>query len=144
MTGIFFYDRIRINGIVKTSELLPQNSECASEMGSLAYILDMYMQNGYNQAMIKSFADKETEKIYNQVFSKKMPQVILKHGLADPLLPYLQSVQFFNRAIETGNAEKVSLHLEAGKVHADSWFFAYEQVAALFPEVTDESFPEDN
>ena len=81
MTGIFFYDRIRINGIVKTSELLPQNSECASEMGSLAYILDMYMQNGYNQAMIKSFADKETEKIYNQVFSKKMPQDIQRIAL---------------------------------------------------------------
>ena len=81
MTGIFFYDRIRINGIVKTSELLPHNSECASEMGSLMYILDMYMQNGYNQAMIKSFADKETEKIYNQVFSKKMPQDIQRIAL---------------------------------------------------------------
>ena len=81
MTGIFFYDRIRINGIVKTSELLSHNSECASEMGSLMYILDMYMQNGYNQTMIKSFADKETEKIYNQVFSKKMPQDIQRIAL---------------------------------------------------------------
>ena len=26
--------------------------------------------------MIKSFADKETEKIYNQIFSKKLPQSI--------------------------------------------------------------------
>lgn len=31
--------------------------------------------------MIKSFADKETEKIYNQEFSKKLPQSIQKIAL---------------------------------------------------------------
>ncbi|MBQ3374018.1 MAG: type II toxin-antitoxin system RelE/ParE family toxin [Oscillospiraceae bacterium] len=31
--------------------------------------------------MIKSFADKETEKIYNQFFSKKLPQNIQKIAL---------------------------------------------------------------
>ena len=31
--------------------------------------------------MIKSFADKETEKIYNQVFSKKLPQNIQRVAL---------------------------------------------------------------
>ena len=31
--------------------------------------------------MIKSFADKETEKIYNQVFSKKLPESIQKVAL---------------------------------------------------------------
>ncbi|MCP1111007.1 proteic killer suppression protein [Lachnospiraceae bacterium PF1-21] len=31
--------------------------------------------------MIKSFADKETEKIYNQVFSKKLPQSIQRIAL---------------------------------------------------------------
>ena len=31
--------------------------------------------------MIKSFADKETEKVYNQVFSKKLPQNIQKVAL---------------------------------------------------------------
>lgn len=31
--------------------------------------------------MIKSFADKETEKIYNQLFSKKLPQSIQKIAL---------------------------------------------------------------
>ena len=35
----------------------------------------------YNQAMIKSFADKETEKIYRQVFSKKLPQTIQRTAL---------------------------------------------------------------
>lgn len=31
--------------------------------------------------MIKSFADKETEKVYNQIFSKKLPQNIQKIAL---------------------------------------------------------------
>lgn len=31
--------------------------------------------------MIKTFSDKETEKIYNQVFSKKLPQSIQKIAL---------------------------------------------------------------
>ena len=31
--------------------------------------------------MIKSFADKETEKIYNQIFSKKLPSDIQKVAL---------------------------------------------------------------
>ncbi|MDL2249782.1 type II toxin-antitoxin system RelE/ParE family toxin [Lachnospiraceae bacterium OttesenSCG-928-J05] len=31
--------------------------------------------------MIKSFADKETEKIYNQMFSKKLPQSIQRIAL---------------------------------------------------------------
>lgn len=31
--------------------------------------------------MIKTFADRETEKIYNQIFSKKLPQTIQKIAL---------------------------------------------------------------
>ncbi len=31
--------------------------------------------------MIKTFTDKETEKIYNQTFSKKLPQLIQKIAL---------------------------------------------------------------
>ena len=41
----------------------------------------MYMQNGYNITMIKSFADKETERIYHQEFSKKLPQSIQRIAL---------------------------------------------------------------
>ena len=41
----------------------------------------MYTGIGYNQAMSKSFADKETEKIYNQIFSKKLPQSIQRVAL---------------------------------------------------------------
>ena len=41
----------------------------------------MYMNDGYNSNMIKSFADKETEKIYNQIFSRKLPQSIQRVAL---------------------------------------------------------------
>ena len=45
------------------------------------YPIDIYTQNGYNKTMIKSFADKETEKVYNQIFSKKIPQSIQRIAL---------------------------------------------------------------
>lgn len=41
----------------------------------------MYMDNGYNNLMIKNFADKETEKVYNGLFSKKLPQSIQRVAL---------------------------------------------------------------
>lgn len=36
----------------------------------------MYIYYVYNQIMIKSFANKNTQKIYNQVFTKKIPHDI--------------------------------------------------------------------
>ena len=39
-------------------------------------LLDVCMYSGYNRDMIISFVDKETEKIYRQVFSKKLPHDI--------------------------------------------------------------------
>lgn len=44
-------------------------------------LLDVYMHNGYNWDMIISFVDKETEKIYRQVFSKKLPHDIQRIAL---------------------------------------------------------------
>lgn len=41
----------------------------------------MYTNFGYNAGMIKNFADKETEKIYNQIFSRKLPQDIQRIAL---------------------------------------------------------------
>lgn len=35
----------------------------------------------YNMIVIKTFADKETEKVYHQTFSKKLPQSIQKVAL---------------------------------------------------------------
>ena len=40
------------------------------------YTLDIYTRNSHNHNMIISFRDKETEKIYNQHFSRKLPNDI--------------------------------------------------------------------
>lgn len=45
------------------------------------YLIDIYTRNEYNIVMIKTFADKETEKVYNQHFSKKLPNAIQKVAL---------------------------------------------------------------
>jgi len=44
-------------------------------------LLDIYTQSGYNINMIKSFADKETELVYNQKFSRRLPTDIQKVAL---------------------------------------------------------------
>ena len=43
--------------------------------------LDIYTLCVYNRFMIKSFADAETEKVYRQIFSKKLPQSIQRVAL---------------------------------------------------------------
>ena len=45
------------------------------------YTFDIYTRNVYILCMIKSFADKETEKIYNQIYSKKLPTDIQRVSL---------------------------------------------------------------
>ena len=44
-------------------------------------LLDIYLCNRYNETMIKTFADKETEKIYHQTFSAKLPHNMQKIAL---------------------------------------------------------------
>jgi proteic killer suppression protein len=48
---------------------------------SFIYPFDIYTHKRYNAHVIKSFADKETEKIYHQEFSRKIPQDIQKTAL---------------------------------------------------------------
>lgn len=43
--------------------------------------VDMYTESRHNILMIRSIADKETEKVYNQVFSKKLPHDIQRIAL---------------------------------------------------------------
>ena len=45
------------------------------------YPFDIYTRLMYNVIMIKSFADKETEKVYRQAFSRKLPQAIQRTAL---------------------------------------------------------------
>ncbi len=42
------------------------------------YTSCVYTENGYTIKVIRSFADKETEKIYRQEFSKKLPRLFKK------------------------------------------------------------------
>lgn len=118
-----YYPLTDLDTVEAQSRLLGLNNQSCAGENSLISIM-----------MGPHYHDQKERKAASPVFwiSKKMPQVVLVHGLSDSLLPYLQSVQFFERAAETGNAGKVSLHLEAGKEHADSWFFSSEQVAAFF------------
>ncbi len=43
--------------------------------------LDMHMDFVYNNGVIRSFADRETERIYNQEFSRKLPNDIQRIAL---------------------------------------------------------------
>ena len=44
-------------------------------------MFDVYTYLGHNEIVIKSFKDNETEKIYNQIFSKRFPKSIQKVAL---------------------------------------------------------------
>ena len=58
----------------------------------------IYMHCRYNKTMIKTFADKETEKIYNQIFSKKLPQSIqCKFRSNGTLIPITLACEFRNK-----------------------------------------------
>lgn len=52
-----------------------------SNLNGVIYTFDIYMQCVYIITMIKSFADKETELIYNQQFSRRLPPAIQKVAL---------------------------------------------------------------
>ena len=43
--------------------------------------LDIYPRNRYNENVIKSFADRETERVYQQQFSRKLPASIQRVAL---------------------------------------------------------------
>ena len=53
----------------------------------------MYMRFMYNMIVIKTFADKETEKVYHQTFSKKLPQSIQKVALRKRIMNNFYDVE---------------------------------------------------
>ena len=67
--------------IYSTNTGFELHCEVGVKDGDFYYLLDIYTQNRYNKTMIKNFADKETEKIYKQIFSKKLPQSIQRIAL---------------------------------------------------------------
>lgn len=50
-------------------------------MQQYLHTFDVYMHGRYNSVMIKGFADRETEKVYCQIFPKKLPQDIQRIAL---------------------------------------------------------------
>ncbi|MBR2991559.1 MAG: alpha/beta hydrolase [Solobacterium sp.] len=61
-----------------------------------------------------------------------MPKIVLEHGTGDQMVPYLQSLEFFRRAMETDPAADVTLRLIGAKAHTDPWFFTDEHIHELF------------
>ena len=57
-----------------------------------------------------------------------MPNIILEHGTKDALVPYLQSVEFFNKAKEKYPDSHVTLSIYDGLQHTDPFFFTKEHV----------------
>ena len=53
----------------------------------------MYMDFMHNMTVIKTFADKETEKVYHHTFSKKLPQSIQKVALRKLLMNNFYDVE---------------------------------------------------
>ena len=60
-----------------------------------------------------------------------MPNIILEHGTKDALVPYLQSVEFFNKANEKYPDSHVTLSIYDGLQHTDPFFFTKEHVHYL-------------
>lgn len=59
--------------MVKTSEKISYKN--------IQAMVDIYLRNRYNLIMITGFADKETEKVYHQIFSTKLPHNIQRVAL---------------------------------------------------------------
>lgn len=60
-----------------------------------------------------------------------MPNIILEHGTKDALVPYLQSIEFFNKAKEKYPDSHVTLSIYDELQHTDPFFFSKEHVHYL-------------
>ena len=60
-----------------------------------------------------------------------MPNIILEHGTKDALVPYLQSVEFFNKDKEKYPDSHVTLSIYDGLQHTDPFFFTKEHIHYL-------------
>ena len=70
--------KAHLHNILKSSENIPKHIKQIRLflIFPSVYTVAVHTRSVYNIDMIKSFADKETEKVFNQVFSKKLPQSI--------------------------------------------------------------------
>lgn len=64
------------------------------------------------------------------------PYVMLQHGLKDTVVPYEQSVQFYEKMCSIAGRESCVLELVEDCDHADSRMFAPAHIKALFDKLT--------
>ncbi len=63
---------------------------------------------------------------------KGMPKIVLEHGTGDLMVPWLQSLEFFRKAVEEDPQADVSLRLYGQRAHTDPLFFTDEHIHDLF------------
>lgn len=73
----------RAHGPLPPRKLVPFPAHGEGDELALEEVLgvDIYLSSRYNKGMIVSFRDKETAKVYQQEFSKKLPQAIQRLAL---------------------------------------------------------------
>lgn len=60
------------------------------------------------------------------------PPVFLQHGDKDTYVPYLQSVDFYEKLVKVVGSEKVTLEILSGYEHADDRMFEEANVRKVF------------
>ena len=88
-------------------------------------VFGIYMGKNYDDERQMNLASP-----INQI-NDHMPNIILEHGTKDALVPYLQSVEFFNKAKEKYPDSHVTLSIYDGLQHTDPFFFTKEHVHYL-------------
>ena len=83
--------------------------------------------------MGKNYDDERQMNLASPIkqINDNMPNIILEHGTKDALVPYLQSVEFFNKAKEKYPDSHVTLSIYDGLQHTDPFFFTKEHVHYL-------------
>ena len=83
--------------------------------------------------MSKNYDDERQMNLASPIkqINDHMPNIILEHGTKDALVPYLQSVEFFNKAKEKYPDSHVTLSIYDGLQHTDPFFFTKEHVHYL-------------
>ena len=83
--------------------------------------------------MSKNYDDERQMNLASPIkqINDHMPNIILEHGTKDALVPYLQSVDFFNKAKEKYPDSHVTLSIYNGLQHTDPFFFTKEHVHYL-------------
>ncbi len=88
-------------------------------------VFGIYMGKGFNDERMMNLASPICW------INEHMPNIILEHGTKDNLVPYLQSVEFFNTAKTKYPDSHVTLSIYDGLTHTDPYFFSAEHVHYL-------------